>query len=195
MSPIARRLAPATLLLALPLATPAQGLNLPAPLLEQWSARLSVTVDAVQRRPAISLLGDHFFGTGMRPNMGSPLSGFRASSGLILGAGSASLGAAGALDGTQPPDMAARPGSLASSSGLFPDSPLPRWTTQPYAGLGYSHRGADGVWGLSADLGIVAESASDWSLGRALLGPNRLDEAIRALRLRPVLQLGVRYRF
>jgi hypothetical protein len=68
--------------------------------------------------------------------------------------------------------------------------------TRPYLGLGYTSVGAAGGWGFTADVGVVAHSGTDSAgFGRAPLGAQGLDAAIRNLRLTPVLQLGVRYSF
>jgi hypothetical protein len=64
-------------------------------------------------------------------------------------------------------------------------------------GVGYSSFGGDAGFSFSADVGVAAQSPGNASrVGRVLLGqPRNLDEAIRELRLMPVVQLGVRYTF
>lgn len=194
MSPTSQTLALAACLMLVPFVAKAQNFHVPAAVQTQWSARLTFGMDGAAQRPVMSLLGDHYFRVGRLPVLGAPRSGFRATSGLMFGAGSAALGAASALGGPSIAGLALRDAPHGSFGSPWLDAVGPPWVTQPYAGLGYSHQADDGGWGVSADLGIVAETA-DWSLGRALLGPNRLDEAVRNLRLRPVLQLGMRYRF
>lgn len=195
MDTIARSLVFTFSLGLLPALGSAQNFSVPPQVREQWSARLTLGMDGVARRPVASLLSDHYFQDGQVSALGLPRSGFRATSGLMLGAGSAALGAASAPGGLYAASLSMRdaiagsPGTAGSEAFAVP------WITQPYAGLGYSHQADDGAWGLSADVGVVAVAPTDWSLGRALLGPNRLDEAVRTLRLRPVLQLGMRYRF
>jgi hypothetical protein len=196
MSPTQRTLAVTASLMLLPGLGSAQDFSVPAPVREQWSARLTLGLDSAARRPVASLLGDHYFQQGRLSILGAPRSGFRATSGLMFGAGSAALGAASALGGLNTTGFTLRDAASAGSGSAWPEAIAPQWVTQPYAGLGYSHQADDGAWGVSADVGVVAATAvADWSLGRALLGPNRLDEAVRTLRLRPVLQLGMRYRF
>jgi hypothetical protein len=49
---------------------------------------------------------------------------------------------------------------------------------------------------LSAELGLVAERPSAvGGFGRALLGTQEMDLAVREMRLAPVLQFGLRYAF
>jgi hypothetical protein len=69
--------------------------------------------------------------------------------------------------------------------------------SMPYLGLGYTRLASDRGWGFTADLGLVAQNTSQAvRLGRALLGqPQDLEDAVRGLRLSPMLQLGVRYSF
>jgi len=65
--------------------------------------------------------------------------------------------------------------------------------TWPYLGVGYS--GSSLRYGLnfSADLGLAAQNPGAIRLGR--VGSAGLDEFARELKLMPVLQLGVSYRF
>ena len=68
--------------------------------------------------------------------------------------------------------------------------------TLPYLGLGYSSASLWRSFSLSADLGLVAgRPAGLGGLGRAILGSQAKDAAMRDLRLAPVLQLGVQYSF
>ena len=66
----------------------------------------------------------------------------------------------------------------------------------PYLGFGYSGVGAQGNWGFSADIGMAAQSlGAAVRLGRVLNGGLNADDAVRDLRLQPVVRLGVTYRF
>ena len=121
------------------------------------------------------LLGDYFFrvpGLDLLSRYGS----LRASTGLMIhqrGVG---------LQGLQ------RPGLVDAQRDLS--------STQPYLGLGYSSLSIKGGWNFDADIGIVAGNPSGaWRVGRALLGTQGTDNALRDLRLSPVLQLGMRYSF
>lgn len=171
----------------------ADGLAVPESAWQRWQARVAVsTYDASPRVAAASLVGDYYF-RGLRLGHEGTAGGFRATSGLMLGAGSALLGAAGV------PTSMGRGLSLGhvSMSPMRPGSdPGDAGSTQPYLGLGYTSVGAAGGWGFTADVGIVAHAGPDGTgFGRALLGNHSLDAAIRNLRLTPVLQLGVRYSF
>lgn len=69
-------------------------------------------------------------------------------------------------------------------------------STLPYLGLGYSSPALWRSLSVSADVGLVAGRPAGLSgLGRAMLGNQAMDAAVRDLRLAPVLQLGVRYSF
>lgn len=64
----------------------------------------------------------------------------------------------------------------------------------PYLGVGYAL--GSGGWGLSADLGLTAQGlGAAAQVGRILYGGLSLGDALRELRLQPVLRLGVAYRF
>ena len=63
--------------------------------------------------------------------------------------------------------------------------------TVPYLGLGFSGALWRNSLAVTADVGMVAGG----SLGKALLGNQGVERALRDLRLAPVLQLGVRYTF
>jgi hypothetical protein len=171
----------------------AEGLAVPESAWQRWQARVTVsTYDTSPRLAAASLVGDYYF-RGLRLGHEGTAGGFRATSGLVLGAGTALLGAAGV------PSSMGRGLSLGhfAMSPLQPgNDPSDASNTRPYLGLGYTSVGAAGGWGFTADVGVVAHSGTDSAgFGRAPLGAQGLDAAIRNLRLTPVLQLGVRYSF
>lgn len=61
----------------------------------------------------------------------------------------------------------------------------------PYVGLGYAGTGLRGDWGFSADVGIAAQNPGAVSrIGRA-----DLADALREMRLQPVIRFGVSYNF
>lgn len=171
----------------------AEGLSVPDVTWQRWQARAAVsTYDTSTRLAAASLVGDYYF-RGLRLGHAGTTGGFRATSGLVLGAGSALLGAAG---------VPSRIGSgLAlghlSMSALLPGAdPADAGAALPYLGLGFTSLESAGGWGFSADVGVVGRNAAGTTdLGRALFGNQGLDTAFRNLRLTPVLQLGVRYTF
>jgi len=171
----------------------ADGLAVPDSAWQRWQARAAIsTHDASPRVAAASLVGDYYF-RGLRLGHQGTTGGFRATSGLVIGAGSALLGAAGV------PTSMGRGLSLGhvSMAALQPGSEVgDTGSTLPYLGLGFTSIGAAGGWGFTADVGVVAHAgAGSTGFGRAALGNQGLDAAVRNLRLTPVLQLGVRYSF
>lgn len=128
-----------------------------------------------------SLLGDYIFA---QPTFGS----FRATSGLLLGSpGGAPMLSAAPM---------ARLGVTVLDLGSLGGGPAEGTATLPYLGMGYSSP----LWwrslSVSADVGLVAGRPAGLSgLGRAMLGSQGMDAAVRELRLAPVLQLGLRYSF
>ena len=66
----------------------------------------------------------------------------------------------------------------------------------PYLGLGLSGNGARGDWGFQADFGLAAQSlGATMRLGRVLNGGLSVGDAVRDLRLQPVVRLGMNYSF
>ena len=141
----------------------------------------------------MSLLGDYYFlqDASTDPRYGG---GFRATGGLILG----SRHGAWAL----PPGSLATLGSgfaaghrsvpLWGPPGSDDDEGLGRSAT--YLGVGYTGLGslrAQGGWGFSADLGVMALRPRS----AVRLGHQSLADTLRALDLAPTLQLGVSYSF
>jgi hypothetical protein len=171
----------------------------------RWQARLAVgapptwraSLDGYERSglsvSSVSLMGDFYFFRSLAA--GGVASGFRATSGLIVGPRSAL--------------WTARPGSIAptgvfsvdrrlfeTASGLPSADGTLDGATLPYLGIGYSGLSARGGWGFSADLGLVALAPGHAvKLGRVLGGTQGLDDLLRDLRLSPVIQLGVSYSF
>ena len=168
----------------------------------RWQGRLSLGVNAFPsprldapygafRLPQASLLGDYYF---TRQFVGPrQLGGFRATSGLLFGPRQAlSIGKPGAAGsafsiGSRPFGAAApsRPGDATTDS-----------ATLPYLGVGYTGLSPRSGWSFNADLGMVAQgSGSTVRLGRVFSGGQSLDDAVREMRLAPLLQLGVSYSF
>jgi hypothetical protein len=173
------------LLLALPVAQAADGLQVPAAesVWPQWQARVTLQAAApsalalgplalmppaesgVSRQVrAGAVLGDYVFAA---PRFGQ----FRATSGLMLG-------------------------STAGASAWLPWSSGGESASRPYLGLGYS--GSAWLPGLSlvADVGLVSENFSalgQWA--RAAAGSQSFDQTLREMRWTPVLQIGLRWAF
>ena len=173
----------------------------------RWQGRLSFgTVSPLYRGDTMNrdssgltlsgatLLGDYYFTRSLR-RLGDS-GGFRATSGIFLGARSTSLlstnpgtgvgGRAFSIDRRTVGGLSlANSGDNASDSGAV-----------PYVGLGYTGLPSKGGWGFSADLGVMALSpGSAVKLGRVFSGTQSLDDTLRDMRLSPLLQLGVSYSF
>ena len=187
------------LLAAAPVAQAADGLTAPSAetLWPRWQARIAVQAASVSPLATSNLLdagsaqrgvrggalfGDYYFAT---PSFGS----FRASGGVI----------SGSLAGL--PLASATAGSvlgLSVSSGSLPlnFAGSDAASASPYLGLGFSSAPWRNGLSISADIGLVAEHPSSAvGVGRAVFGAQAMDNALRELRLSPLLQLGVRYAF
>lgn len=168
----------------------ADGLVAPAAdtLWPNWRARISVqTSDVASLHPTrwaeaqadprgarslagAAVLGDYTFA---QPWFGS----LRATSGLVVGnlAGVASRMAASGWGG-----------NVAGET----------LSTVPYVGLGFSRQALQDGLSIVADVGVVAQSPTNFgNLGRAVFGNAGVENAWRDMRLSPMWQLGVRYAF
>ena len=163
-----------------------------------WQARLQLaseplnpalaSFDGASLRPrSAALFGDYYV---TRPYLGQA-GGLRVTSGLMTGARGAVVGP-GQVTSPGPFGFSAlsRPGIAAAPIDSGGDNTL-AW---PYLGFGYSDSSVSGGWGFSADLGIAAQSFGLLRAARSL-GNQPLDDMVRDMRLTPVLQLGVSYRF
>jgi hypothetical protein len=168
----------------------------------RWQARLQLNVEsqswaapigfgvlqAVPRARSGALLGDYYV---TRPRLGDA-GGLRLTSGIVVGQRGSLFGPGSpaslenAFAAAVVRNLAATPASLDAAE----DTTL----TWPYLGVGYSGSSLRGGWGFTADLGLAAQNPSAIRLGRAF-GSQPLDELVRDMRLTPVLQLGVSYRF
>lgn len=135
------------------------------------------------------LLGDYYFSR-TRLGQGQVSSGFRATSGMLLGQRSLALGT---------PAMSSAQG-MAVTQLRQPRSALPGiesasepWAVVPYIGVGWSGISVRGGWGVSADLGLAGRSGSNGGL--RVSGNQSLDDLLRELRISPMVQVGVSYAF
>ncbi|NML15189.1 hypothetical protein [Azohydromonas caseinilytica] len=157
----------------------------------RWQARVGMDLAPPWRGSELSpsggglrsmkLLGDVYL-SGPGFGDGQVQGGLRATGGLLLGSRSPLLGTASVA----PLSVNVRHSLLPPGRGdeAFDAPPV------GYLGIGYSSLSLRGGWGFSADLGVMT--------GSGLRPPetrSSLDEAVRELRLRPVLQLGVSYAF
>jgi len=142
-----------------------------------------------------SVLSDYYF-TRSLPRLGDS-GGFRATSGMFLGARSSTLLSTGpgtglggrafsvdrrAVGGLQ---LSGQPETLPDANGAV-----------PYGGVGYTGLPSKGGWGFSADLGIMAlNPGSAVKLGRVFGNVQNLDDVLRDMRLSPLVQVGVSYSF
>lgn len=133
---------------------------------------LSVFESDQQKINTLSLMGDYYLS---RPWLGTA-GGWRATSGVLLGARSSVWSSPSLLDRRLAGDN--------SEAG-----------TQPYLGLGYTGWSSKGGWGLSADIGLMGTSRSAARFGKPVSGSSSLDDTVRDLRFAPLLQLGVSYSF
>jgi opacity protein-like surface antigen len=139
-----------------------------------------------------SLMGDYYFGPALT---GAGVSGgLRATSGLIMGSHGVLGSSQTSLTLADPFSASTRAlGARAVPLAIDPNTDT---TTLPYLGLGYSGLSVRSGWSFSADLGLVAQSASSaLRYGRGLGSGPTLDDAVRDMRLAPVLQFAVSYSF
>lgn len=127
------------------------------------------------QRPGLSVLGDFFFKSPSTQAPTAALSGFRATSGLMVG----------------PRQFGPSVSPAAFSDGKYADTgPV------PYFGVGYTDLPSRTGWGFSADFGWMAMSPrSAVKFGSAIASPLSIDDLLRDLRLSPLIQLGVSYSF
>lgn len=165
----------------------------------QWQARISISaatlspvsltaaLDAASGRTGVqsgAVLGDWYVDApGLR--VASLVGGLRATGGLLSGVRGMALGST---------SYAWRSGSLGIvlQGGMSPPAREAAGETLPYLGMGYTGQSLKGGWGVSADLGLVAERAG---AARGLFGNSGWDNTLREMRLSPVLQLGLTYAF
>jgi len=181
-----------------------QGLTVPADQLSwpRWQARVQLNSDAIAttslteqiqaftapRTRSAALFGDYFLAN---PWIGET-GGLRLTSGLLVGQRGALLGPSGAAQLVS--NVAASISRMPVTAPGGADNPGEASLTWPYLGIGYSGSSLRGGWGFSADLGLAAQNPAALRLGR-MTGSAGLDEWVRDMRLTPLLQLGVSYKF
>lgn len=144
------------------------------------------------RLSAASVLGDYYFARSESP--AGDASGFRVTSGMLLGSRLGSWGGPGvAVAGGGAFTVETHRFSLLSASALQ-SADAADGGTVPYLGLGYSGSSVKGGWGFSADVGMLAlNPGSVVRFGHS--AGQSLEETLRDMRLSPMLQLGVSYSF
>lgn len=184
-------------LAALPAAAQSAGLTLDANSLlgPRLQARAGVNAsqsfdgsNAAWQQQAGVLLGDYYFSR-TRLGSGDVSSGFRATSGLLLGQRSLAMGTP-ALAGGQAFTLTLL--KQQRWAGAMGESLSEPWSTVPYLGVGWTGVSARGGWGLTADFGVAGRPANG---GLRVGNTTALDDLLRELRLTPVLHFGVSYAF
>ena len=160
-----------------------------------WRADLAPVERSGLQVGSLGLLGDVYFGGAKSASAGAASTGFRATSGLLIGARSPLLGGSttptsGGLYASNRRLFGASASSLAATDASVDSS------TVPYIGIGYNNLAGKSGWSFSADLGVVSQNPGNVvRFGRVFGGTQNLDDVIRDMRLAPVVQLGVSYSF
>lgn len=166
----------------------------------QWQARISIgtaTLAPVRltawgdggsaARQALqsgAVLSDFYLDApGLR--LPSSMGGLRATGGLMIGPRGLAIGGA-------PTALRSGRFGLTVQNGSAPLASDNTNDAVPYLGVGYTGLALKGGWGVTADLGLVAERPG---AARALFGTSGLESTLREMRISPVLQLGVSYAF
>jgi hypothetical protein len=160
-----------------------------------WNGDFSFGDGGLKAASTSSVMGDLYFG-GWVGNDKFQVGGFRATSGIVVGARNNLWGTLGGAPAS---------GLLSVSRRLFGQSsalntnnwdPSADNSTLPYIGLGYSSLATRSGWSFSADLGLVSLNPNNAvRLGRVFVGAQNLDDVVHDMHLAPVLQLGVSYSF
>lgn len=151
--------------------------------------RLGNVARQAREQPAsVSLMGDYYLtrsGWGFTED-----GGFRATSGLVLGHGPRTLLSLSAAPSRQTTSLRAE--RRYELSDAWPGGVARDAAASAYLGVGYTGFSRSG-WGFSADVGLLSHGGAG-RLGGPANGQG-LDETLRALRLAPLVQLGVSYAF
>ena len=167
------------------------GLSLkPSPPTEQklqlGPVQLGLLVSLPGSSPRAQLFGDYYL-TGPGFGQGDIAGGLRLTSGLAIGPRRATQGL--------PPVRLGEGLRSAPGLQLGPDQENSR-VALPYLGLGYTSLSAREGWGFSADIGLGGLAPGErLRLGRSNPTAAQVENVLNALRLAPVLQLGVSYAF
>ena len=162
----------------------------------RWQARLQLnSLDGASeaQQPRLggsrvlsaNLLGDYYL---TRSGMTGVSGGLRATGGLLLGPLSMAQSSGGLALGGGP--IAAGRRSLSLSG---PDSYSADNANLSYVGIGYTGRVNNSGLAFSADFGLMSGSYSGLRLGRS--SAQGMEDAVRDLRFKPLLQLGLAYSY
>lgn len=183
-------------------ATPAMADGLQISETPRWQARLQLgSIDSSMlgwtegrrysssRLLSANLLGDYYLtGSGLENVRG----GLRATGGMLMGPLSLSVSslALGTSNFQLGQTLAIGRRSLLAT-GLDASDP---GASLSYVGIGYSGQSLHGGWGFSADLGLLNKA----SVGGLRLGNSNMsgmEDVLRDMRYKPVLQLGLSYSY
>lgn len=163
----------------------------------RWQARLQLSSldggsEAQQphlggsRVLSANLLGDYYL---TRSGMTGVSGGLRATGGLLLGPLSLAQSSGGLALGSGPVSAGRRSMILSGPDAysLEPNGNL------SYVGLGYTGRVKGSGFAFSADFGLMSGSYGGLRLGRS--SAQGFEDAMRDLRFKPLLQLGLAYSY
>ncbi|HEY8879495.1 MAG TPA: hypothetical protein VIN03_18135 [Roseateles sp.] len=162
----------------------------------RWQARLqlsSVDGGSEAQQPHLggsrilsaNLLGDYYLTSS---GFSSLRGGLRATGGLLLGPLSMAQSSGGLALGSGPITAGRRSLSLSGPDALSVDS-----ANLSYFGIGYTGRVNGGGLAFSADFGLMSGSYGGLRLGRS--SAQGFEDAMRDLRFKPLLQLGLAYSY
>jgi hypothetical protein len=162
----------------------------------RWQARLqlsSVDGGSEAQQPHLggsrvlsaNLLGDYYL---TKSGMTGVSGGLRATGGLLLGPLSMAQSSGGLALGSGPIAAGRRSLSLSGPDGYAGDN-----ANLSYVGIGYTGRVNGGGLAFSADFGLMSGSYGGLRLGRS--SAQGFEDAMRDLRFKPLLQLGLAYSY
>jgi hypothetical protein len=164
----------------------------------RWQARLQLSSadDSAHTRPHLggsrilsaNLLGDYYLTSS---GFASLRGGMRATGGVLLGPLSLSQSSGGLALGRGMGPVSAGQRSLVLNG-------LEAYSLEPsanlsYVGIGYTGQLKSSGLAFSADLGLMSGSVGGMRLGRS--SAQGFEEAMRDLRFKPLLQLGLAYSY
>lgn len=162
----------------------------------RWQARLQLNSSDSAADPtphlggsrvlSANLLGDYYL---TRSGLSGVSGGLRATGGVMLGPLSMALSSGGLALGSGP--VAAGRRSLMASS--LDSSLLEGSSNLSYLGIGYTGRVRGSGLAFSADLGLMSGAYAGLRLGRS--SAQGFEDAMRDLRFKPLLQLGLAYNY
>jgi hypothetical protein len=162
----------------------------------RWQARLqlsSVDSGTEAQQPHLggsrvlsaNLMGDYYLTSS---GFSSLRGGLRATGGLLLGPLSMVQSSGGLALGSGPVSAGRRSLSLSGPDAYSVDN-----ANLSYVGIGYTGRASSGGLAFSADFGLMSGSYSGLRLGRS--SAQGFEDAMRDLRFKPLLQLGLAYSY